>query len=92
MENACISIKANNEQTFKNLISDKNRERFFREFIDEDDSVEYIISDIGELLKMNKKQLLTMLQTSDVCYEIVDTYTESCKLVLNGLPMTIEYR
>ena len=92
MENACISIKANNEQTFKNLISDKNRERFFSEFLEEDDSVEYIITDIGEPLKMNKKQLLTMLQTSDVCYEIVDTYTESCKLVLNGLSMTIEYR
>lgn len=91
MENACISIKANNEQTFKNLISDKNRERFFREFVDEDSLTKYIITGIGDNLIMSRKQILTMVQSSDVRYEIVDPYEGYAHCILNGLPITIEY-
>ena len=90
MENTYINIQAN-KQTFKNLINDKNREKFFNEFVDEDCLVKYIISGIGDNLIMSRKQLLTMMQTSNVDYEIVDPYEGFCTLMLNGLPITIEY-
>ncbi len=91
MENTYMNIQANNKQTFKNLISDKNRERFFSEFVDEDDLTKYIISGIGDNLIMSRKQLLTMMQTSNVDYEIVNPHEGYCTLMLDGLPITIEY-
>lgn len=91
MENTYINIQAN-KQTFKNLISDKNREKFFNEFVDEDVLVKYIITDgVGKDLILSKKQIETMMQTSDVQYEIVDPYNGFCTLMLNGMPITIEY-
>lgn len=90
MENTYINIQAN-KQTFKNLINDKNREKFFNEFVDEDDLTKYIISGIGDNLIMSRKQLLTMMQTSNVDYEIVNPYEGYVYCMLNGLPITVEY-
>lgn len=91
MENTYINIQAN-KQTFKNLINDKNREKFFNEFVDEDVLVKYIISDgIGKDLILSKKQIETMMKTSNVNYEIVDPYEGYCTMIINGLPITIEY-
>lgn len=91
MENTYMNIQANKEQTFKNLISDKNREKFFDEFIEEDEMTKYIIDGLGNDLILSKKQLITMLKTSNVVYEIIDPYEGYCTLILNGLPITIEY-
>lgn len=91
MENTYINIQAN-KQTLKNLINDKNREKFFNEFVDEDVLVKYIISDgIGKDLILSKKQIETMMKTSNVNYEIVDPYEGYCTMIINGLPITIEY-
>lgn len=91
MENTYINIQAN-KQTFKNLINDKNREKFFNEFVDEDVLVKYIISDgIGKDLILSKKQIETMMKISNVNYEIVDPYEGYCTMIINGLPITIEY-
>ena len=40
---------------------------------------------------MSRKQILIMIQTSDVRYEIVDPYEGYCTMIINGLPITIEY-
>lgn len=90
MENTYINIQAN-KQTFKNLISDKNRERFFKEFVDEDNLTKYIITGMGKELILSRKQIEIMMQTSNVDYEIVDPHQGFCTLMLNGLPITIEY-
>lgn len=91
MENTYINIQAN-KQTFKNLINDKNREKFFNEFVDADVLVKYIISDgIGKDLILSKKQIETMMKTSNVNYEIVDPHEGYCTMIINGLPITIEY-
>lgn len=91
MENTYMNIQASNKQTFKNLISDKNREKFFSEFLDEDESVKYIINGVEKDLILSKKQIETMIKTSDVQYEIVDPYQGYCTLMLNGLPIIVEY-
>lgn len=91
MENTYMNIQTNNKQAFKNLISDKNREKFLNEFLDEDEVTKYIIIGIGDNLIMSRKQILTMVQTSDVRYEIVDPYEGYAHCILNGLPITIEY-
>ena len=91
MENTYMNIQTNNKQTFKNLISDKNREKFFSEFLEEDSLTKYIITGIGDNLIMSRKQILIMIQTSDVRYEIVDPYEGYCTMIINGLPITIEY-
>lgn len=91
MENTYINIQASNKQTFKNLMSDKNREKFFSEFLDEDESVKYIINGVGKDLILSKKQIETMIKTSDVQYEIVNPYEGYCTIMLNGLPIIVEY-
>lgn len=90
MENTDIKILTN-EKTFKNLINDKNREKFFDEFIEEDEMTKYIIDGLGNDLILSKKQLITMLKTSNVVYEIINPYEGYAILLINSIPITVEY-
>lgn len=91
MENTYINIQAN-KQIDENLINDKKREVFFKEFLEEDDWIKYIIIDgVEDDLILNKKQLLTLLKTSNIDYLIVDPHKGYSKVFVNGRLTTIEY-
>lgn len=90
MENTYINIQAN-KQTLKNLISDKNREKFLKEFL-EDELTKYVINGLGETVILSKDELVSLIHNNDTKFEIVNPYEGYCTLMLNGLPITIEYR
>lgn len=90
MENTCVNIQTNNKQTFKNLISDKNREKFFNEFL-EDESTKYVINGLGKTVVLSKDELVSLIHNNDTKFEIVNPYDEYCTMIINGLPITIEY-
>ena len=89
MENTYINIQAN-KQTLKNLISDKNREKFLKEFL-EDELTKYVINGLGETVILSKDELVSLIHNNDTKFEIVNPYEGYCTLMLNGLPITIEY-
>lgn len=85
-----MSIQVNNKQTFKNLVSDKNREKFFNEFL-EDESTKYVINGLGEIVILSKDELVSLIHNNDTKFEIVNPYEGYCTMIINGLPVTVEY-
>ena len=90
MENADIKILTN-EKIFKNLINDKNREKFFDEFIDEDEMTKYVINGLGEIVILSKDELVSLIHNNDTKFEIVNPYDGYCTMIINGSPTILEY-
>ena len=90
MENICLNYSTNKKDTFINEEFVKNRIKFFSEFIEyEDEQVKYVVIGLGDDLILNREQLINLIHSSRVKFEIVNC---ECAIgVLEGHPITIEY-
>lgn len=87
MSAACRNYSTNNKKEFINEELISNRTKFFREFL-EDEDVKYVVS-IGEDLILNREQLINLIHSSRVKFEIVSS--DSVIGILNDTPFIIEY-
>lgn len=89
MGNVCRNL-VNEEKKFINEELITNRVRFFREFLDEDDQTKYVVIGFGdEDLILNREQLINLIHSSRVKFEIVSS--DNVIGILNDIPFIIEY-
>lgn len=89
MENICPNYSTNEEKDFINKELINNRIKFFSEFLDDDKFVKYVVQGIGEDLILNREQLMNLIHSNYVSFEIVSD--ETCIGILNDIPFIIEY-
>ena len=89
MENICQDYSTNKEKDFINEELIINREKFFTEFLDEDELVKYILKGLGNDLVLSRKELETLIHNSRIKFEIVTD--EACIGIISNMPFIIEY-
>ena len=89
MENICKNYSTNKEKDFINKDLVSNMVAFYKNFLDEDEQVKYVIAGLGESLILSREQLINLIHNSKVKFEIVNC---ECAIGnLEGIPITIEY-
>lgn len=88
MESIFQNYSTNEEKIFVNEELIKNRIRFFTEFL-EDEDVKYVVIGLGDDLILSREQLINLIHSSKVKFEIV---SYECAIgILEGQPIIIEY-
>lgn len=89
MGNICQNYSTNNEKIFINEELIKNKIKFFSEFLEEDEEIKYVVVGLGDDLILSRNQLINLIHSSRVKFEIVSS--DSVIGILEGQLITIEY-